>query len=458
MASISRRNLLFTGAGLASAAALSACSPTAGQAPKGNAAPSSSASTLTDAERQKALSTPTNLTFWTWVPNIKDEVALFQKAYPNIKVNVQNVGQGAAHYQKMRTALKSGQGAPDVSQVEFQYITSFTLTKNLLDLTPYGGAELQSQFVDWTWKQVALNNGIWAVPQDSGPVGNLYREDILGQAGITQPAATWDDYASQAEAVRSKTKSYIFNLPPSQAGLMVAFLWQAGAKPFGYDGQKTVKINLTDDISTKVVKYWEKLAKAGLVSLDPDFTDSWYQGLANGKYAGWLTAAWGPVFLQGTAGKTSGKWRAAKLPQWTSGADVTGNWGGSTNAVINTTKNPIAAYELAKWINTNIDSTLMFANKQFLFPTTKATLSDPSFVNEKAPFYGGQQVNKLFSEISSTVDPDFAWLPFMDYVYSSFTDTIGKQIAAKGDFAAGMATWEKSLTDYAKSQGFTVTK
>jgi len=460
MTSISRRNLLFAGAGAASAAALSACSPTAGQAPKGggSAAASSSSSAISDADRQKALNTPTNLTFWTWVPNIKDEVALFMKAYPKITVDVQNVGQGAAHYQKMRTALKAGKGAPDVSQVEFQYINSFTLTKDLLDLTPYGAASLQSKFVPWTWSQVASNGGIWSVPQDSGPMGNLFRTDIMSSAGITNGAATWDEYMTQAETVRSKTSSYISNFAPTQAGVMIGLLWQAGSKPFGYDGKQTVKINLTDANANKIATYWQNMIKKDLVSTDPDFNDAWYQGLAKGKYAGWLTAAWGPVFLQGTVAKTSGKWHAAKLPQWSAGDDVTGNWGGSTNAVLKPTQNPIAAYELATWINTNLQSTLMFANKQSLFPTTKDTLSDSSFVDAKSSFFGGQQVNKLFSQISTTVDPQFPWLPFMDYAYSSYNDTVGKAITGKGDLVSGMAAWEKALTTYAKSQGFTVTQ
>ena len=33
-------------------------------------------------------------------------------------------------------------------------------------------------------------------------MGNLYREDILAEAGITEPPATWDDYATAAKAVK----------------------------------------------------------------------------------------------------------------------------------------------------------------------------------------------------------------------------------------------------------------
>ena len=74
------------------------------------------------------MDTETTLTFWTWVPDITERGrSCSPTKYPKIKVKIVNVGQGAPHYQKLRTAIQSGQGAPDVAQVEFQYIPSFTL-------------------------------------------------------------------------------------------------------------------------------------------------------------------------------------------------------------------------------------------------------------------------------------------------------------------------------------------
>ncbi|WP_271176935.1 extracellular solute-binding protein [Leifsonia poae] len=413
---------------------------------------------VSQSEIDKAMKTPTTLTFWTWVPDIKNEVALFEKKYPAIKVDVENVGQGAPHYQKLRTALKAGKGAPDVAQMEFQYISSFTVTDSLLDLAPYGASSLSNEYVPWVWNQVKQNDSIFAIPQDSGPMGNLYREDILSKAGVTKAPTTWDEYATDAAAVKSKTGVFMSNLASSQAGQMLGLLWQAGVKPFGYDGSKGVKVDVNSAEAKKVATYWQGLIQKGYVSTDPDFTDSWYQGLANGKYAGWLTAAWAPVFLQGTAAKTSGLWRAAALPQTPGAKEASGNWGGSSDAVLKTTKNPIAAYELAKFINNDPESTLMLANKQFLFPTLNATLKDPAFVDQAAPFYGGQKVNALFADISTTVDTKFDWLPYMDYAYSSYTETMGKALAAKGDLSAGLDAWQKALVTYGTQQGFSVNK
>ena len=55
---------------------------------------SGSTGAITDEQREEALNTETDLTFWTWVPDIQDQVDLFEAEYPAIHVKVENVGQG----------------------------------------------------------------------------------------------------------------------------------------------------------------------------------------------------------------------------------------------------------------------------------------------------------------------------------------------------------------------------
>ncbi len=438
---------------VAASLALTGCS---GSGSSGSSGSSGTTKTVTQAEIDKAMNTPTTLTFWTWVPNIQTEVNLFEKKYPKIKVKVVNTTGGSTHYPKLRAALQAGKGVPDVSQIEYDYIPSFTQTKSLLNLTPYGAASLKSDYVGWVWNQVQSGSNVWAIPQDSGPLGNLYRNDIYTKAGISGAPKTWSDFAADAATIKSKTGSYITDLPGNDMFQTIGFFWQAGAKPFSYDGSKTVGINLNSATDQKVVSYWQDLINKNLVATDPDFTDAYYQGLAQGKYASWLVAAWGPVFLQGTVKSTSGDWRAGDIPQWTAGANVSGNWGGSSDAVMATTKNPIASYELAKFINNDAQSTLDLANQQFLFPTTNKTLTSPQFTNQSSAFYGGQKVNQFFAGVSKTVDKKFQWLPFMDYVNSSYANTLGKAIADHSDLKAALATWQQQVVTYAKQQGFTV--
>lgn len=415
--------------------------------------------TVSQADIDKAMQTPTELTFWTWVPQIEKEVALFEKKYPAIDVKVVNAGQGEPQYTKLRTALKAGTGAPDVVQIEFQYIPTFTITESLLDLRPYGAEALEDQFVDWTWAQVSGKNGeVWAIPQDTGPMGMLYRQDIFDKHGIAPPT-TWDEFAAAAKKLHAADPNvYLTNLASNQNAAWMGLLWQAGGRPFTTSGTDQIGVNVNDETSKKLASYWGGLVSEGVVSTDPDFTDQWYQGLNRGKYATWLTAAWGPVFLSTSAKDTTGKWRAAPLPQWTAGEQEAGNWGGSTSAVVKTTKNPIAAAKFAEFLNTDADSTKMMATEQFLFPPTKALLSDASFIDQKPAFYGGQAVNQVFAGISDAVATDFQWPPFLDQTISDWDETVGKSLADRADPVAALDQWQSRITTYAESQGFKVEK
>ncbi len=198
---------------------------------------------------------------------------------------------------------------------------------------------------------------------------------------------------------------------------------------------------------------WPRRASSGSSRTSPI---RGYAALNSGKYATWLTAAWGPVFLSGSAKSTSGKWRAAPLPQWDASTPQSGNWGGSTSAVITSTKNPIAAAVFAQFLNTDPDSTKLFATKQFLFPATKALLADPAYVGDTPAFYGGQKVNEIFAGISSTVNTTFQWPPFLDRVEADFKETVGKSLTDNTDAVTALDQWQTRITTFAKGQGFTV--
>src|SRR4051794_30835323 len=228
---VSRRTLLASAGAVSLSAALAACGA------DGKGGGTSAAAAVSQADIDKAMSTATELTFWTWVPDIAQEVALFEQKYPAVKVKVVNAGQGEPQYTKLRTALKAGTGAPDVAQIEFQYIPTFSLTKSLVDLRPYGADALKDKFVDWTWNQVKGQNGeIWGYPQDTGPMGMLYRADLFEKYGIAVPK-TWDEFAAAARKLHTADpKVYLTNLASNQNGTWMALLWQAGAKPFTNTG------------------------------------------------------------------------------------------------------------------------------------------------------------------------------------------------------------------------------
>jgi multiple sugar transport system substrate-binding protein len=398
---------------------------------------------------------PVELTFWSWVPDIQKEVNLFQQSHPNIKIDHRNVGQGEDQYTKLRTALKAGEGAPDVVQIEFQFLRSFQQIDALVDISEHGANKVKDDFVPWTWDQVSEGSRVYAIPQDSGPMALLYRKDIFDKHGIEVPD-TWEQFAQEAVKLHEADPNvYMTDFAHNDAGWFTALLWQAGSRPFKVDGT-SLTININDAPAMKVAEYWQDLLDAEAVDTKPGFTSEWYSGLERGLYAAWISAAWGPVFLQGVAKKSSGKWRAAPLPQWNAGAQVSANWGGSTSAVINQTQNPAEATEFAIWLNRNSKSAKMLADKSFLFPTLESLLNSSEFQNKSYSFYGGQQVNEVFIEASRQVDLGFEWSPFQDYVYSQMEEVLGE--ASKGEISVMQAldNLQERVVKYAKSQGFKV--
>src|SRR5215211_1742165 len=400
---------------------------------------------------------PVTLTFWSWVPDIEKEIKLFEEAHPNIKIKYVNAGQGTPQYTKLRTALKSGSGAPDVVQIEFQYIPTFQQIDALADISQYGASDVEDDFVDWTWGQVSEGSKVYAIPQDSGPMGLLYRKDLFDEYGLKVPK-TWDEFAQEANKLHEANPDvYMTDFPPNDGGWFTGLLWQAGSRPFKGSGD-VLTININDSAAMKVADYWQELIDTGAVDMAPDFNNEWYSALDRGKYALWISAAWGPVFLSGVAKQSEGKWRAALLPQWNAGEQVSANWGGSTSAVIDQTEYPEEATEFAVWLNHNSKSAKMLADKSFLFPTLEGLLSSSEFLNKTDPFYGGQEINSVFAESSKQVDLGFQWSPFQDYVYTQMNEQLGRVSSGDITIPAALDNVQDQVVQYARSQGFKVTE
>jgi multiple sugar transport system substrate-binding protein len=130
--------------------------------------------------------------------------------------------------------------------------------------------------------------------------------------------------------------------------------------------------------------------------------------------------------------------------------------GGSANVVLKGTKNAIAAAKFVEFLNGDHDSAVKLGTQVPLFPAATSALEDPALTDSKSAFFGGQEVTKLFTEISPTVGTDFQWLPFMDPVFDAYNQTFGKALTTKGDLSAALDAWQQQVTQYAKSQGFIV--
>jgi multiple sugar transport system substrate-binding protein len=418
-------------------------------------APATQAPAAADTPTTAAPATPVTINFWSWVPHLDEQVAEWNQAHPEIQVNYQNAGSGNAEYTKLNTALQANSDIPDVVQIEFQHLPGYIAQGVLQNLADYGANDVKDQFVPWTWSQVSQGSGVYAYPQDAGPMVMFCNTAVLDKYNISAPT-TWDEFATAATKLhQADPKVYLSNYTADQ-GWFFGMLWQAGAQPFVVDGQN-ITINFTSPEVTQVVKLWSDMMKAGVLSPIDTYTDDWNTAIGNGSIACWQAGAWG-TYISGYGPSFSGKWKVYLMPQWKAGDKANGNYGGSTDAVMKASTHPKEAAEFAQWLNTDAKPTLELTNpdKAGLFPVTNATLSNTQWSDVTYDYWSGQAIHQVMAEAAKEINPAFAWSPFTSFVYTTYADDLTKVRAGSMTFEAAMQDLQDKSVSYAKDQGFTV--
>ena len=336
-------------------ATLAACggSTTGATAPSGSASAAASPSNGTTVEAGGSCksSSATKVTFWAWVPGMGRAVTEFNKTHPSICVTQEDVGAGDPEYVKISDALKAGSGAPDVAEVEFDELPSFEVTKSVVNLVPYGANKYKSAFVPWAWNEVSQGSAVYAMPGDAGPMAFYYNSALLAKYHIALPT-TWAEFATAAAALKkADPAAFITNFSATDLQWIMSLMAQDNAWPFAYSGGSKVTINWTGPAQMQFAAYWQKLISAKEVNGTTDVSAVSFADMDKGIDASWLSSAWGPSYFAPDAKASVGDWRAAPLPQWTPGANVAANWGGSTYPVFSQSKNKAAAATFAEWLN-----------------------------------------------------------------------------------------------------------
>jgi multiple sugar transport system substrate-binding protein len=392
------------------------------------------------------------LTFWSWVPGVDKAVALWNQENPDVQVKLEKIPSGSAGgYAKMHSALKAGNGAPDLAQVEYQEIPGFLLENGLVDLSAYGAGSDKDKFVDWQWAQGVFGNGIYAIPQASGPMGFFYRADLFQKWGIAPPK-TWEDFRAAAQTIRQKDrKAYISTFPPGNSAWFTALAWQAGGRWFGVNGD-TWTVNMDNAPTQKVANYWDQMVKDDLVKTEPDFANGWYKDLQEGNVVGWVSAQWGDAILSGNAPKTAGKWRVAPMPQWDGSSFASANWGGSSTAVLTGAKHPKEAKDFAVWLNTDPESIDLLIAGGYGWPAAKDAFSGTA-LDRAYPFFGGQRINDVFAAADKAIDRQWSWIPTTASAYQHLNDGFQKAINGQGTFASAVQDAQAATVADLKSKG-----
>lgn len=404
-------------------------------------------------EIEAALQEESTITVWAWAPAVEPIAEAFQEKYPNVTVDVQNVGTGADQYTKLQNAIKAGKGAPDVAQVEYFAIPQFTLGESLADLGGFGYGDLEEDFTASTWNAVTQDDAVYALPQDSGPMAMFYRQDVFDKYGIEVPT-TWDEYVAAAETMHAADPNQYIAGDTGDAGFTTSMIWQAGGHPYSVDGE-TVTIDLQDEGAKRWTETWNPLVEQKLLAQIPGWTDEWFRALGDGTIATMLTGAWMPGNLTAQAAAGSGQWRVAPMPQYEEGDTATAENGGSSIAVMQQSENKLVAAAFTKFATAEEEGRQISFDAGG-FPSTVADLEDEEFLAEAPEYFGGQKINEVLADAATNVVPDWQYLPFQVYANSIYSDSASSAYTNGTSLDPVLEAWAEASAAYGEQQGFTV--
>lgn len=233
---------------------------------------------------------------------------------------------------RLTTSIASGEG-PDVTQVGHSHLATFLEGHALEDLSGHIGDHPNLDPANFPSAAAALNpeGSLFSVPWVSDTRVLFYRSDILTDAGIEAPPATWDEIRADAKTLAARGDGqYGYYIPQWDAPLPISYTWQTGADVVMDDG--------TIDIDTEgfraAVDHYLGFYEDGSVPTAGDFDQA--AGFISGSAPMLVSGPYLANAISEQAPDLDGKWGVTTVPTNVTGTSLfagsnLGVWAGSEN-------------------------------------------------------------------------------------------------------------------------------
>jgi putative chitobiose transport system substrate-binding protein len=347
--------------------------------------------------------------FWTYYLSptfdqyIKDTIARFNQAYPDVKVDWED--HQATFPDDMRNAFAAG-NAPDVINLSISegWVSDYASQGKLLALDGVVPADVKSLYFPSLWDQQVVGGKHYQFPWYQGIHVNLVNTKILTDAGFTAAdfPAKWDDIPAFCQTIKTKTGT-LCDIRLTVNDLLAQMVYEGGVKIVSDDG---TKFTFDSPEAVAWLQHYVGMVKAGTVDKTVLVTDQDRVGLdlfTSGKAAFYDT---GPNLIRDVRANNPGLYGyLAVVPSPVGKSGVVGK-GLMAISVKADTKFPNASIALAQFF-TNPKSMLEFAKIVSIYPSTPASYDDPFFsakpvaIEDSAKPYAKDAISKLADIVPS---------------------------------------------------------
>ena len=323
---------------------------------------------------------PTTVTFASWVgesPQFKKFAEEFNKEYPNITIEFQNVPAERAT-DKLTTQVAGG-NPPDVAFMDSSAVESFATRNALVNLDGYiEGSDVivLDDYIEGFKSAAVVDDSLYALPFDGETTGLFYRTDMFEEAGIEEPPATWEEFEAAAAALTDEAnKKYGFIVfAPEAYYYWYPWLWQAGGDLLSDD---QTEIAFDDEEGQEAAEFY-----VGLREYSPkDYlnSNSWdgRVAFASGKVGMYMAGSWFGGEMQASFPEINGKWDVAPLPEGPAGCATT--LAGDMLGIFSQSENQDAAWLWIEFLSReeNMKEWTFGTKTSTLLPPRESLLDDP---------------------------------------------------------------------------------
>ncbi|MDR0377912.1 MAG: extracellular solute-binding protein [Spirochaetaceae bacterium] len=238
------------------------------------------------------------LSFWTFQDLHRefydDAVSVWNQKNPDRPITLKSeVYAYDDNHNKLLIALQSGQGAPDMVDIEINrfanYLQGSTPGLEPLNdvLVPYMDKVVKARFDNY-----AKNGNYYGIDFHVGATVVYYNAEIMDAAGINiDDIKTWKDFADAGRVVLAGTGKPMTAYETTEHWSIYPMMNQQGADIFGADGSVT----LDNAVNVATLQYMLDNIKTGVAIKAPGgfmHAEEWYAYMNQGNVGAILMPAW----------------------------------------------------------------------------------------------------------------------------------------------------------------------
>ncbi len=319
----------------------------------------------------------------------------YTTSHPNIKVKVVKKA-GMDVYDAYKLALNDNKARPDIAILDHVYVQALAHDKQLANLSELGSDEdTKDIFPSTVYSANVYNSKNYGFPLSANTVILMYNKDILKEAGYVdkngeaKAPKTYTELLDACEMVKNNTNYTPFAQPINSSFSVMEFASYVGRVGGSIVSSDSKQVLLDSKEVREAIDDWVSLSK--YASQNEYEEGKFYTG----KIAFIEMGSWNISKVSGSSSIFD-----CGFTEMVSMKDNVENYSGLglySFVIAEKSSHKQAAYDFAKFLSTNKEFQLAFAQEKNLLPVTNEALNDS--------YYTSDEILKVFSSQLKKVTP-----------------------------------------------------